>query len=364
VSGKPFRGRPAQELSDRDQTASDLDQSAADLDQTLSDDDRFSAELDQQAADRDQASADRDQATIDEHQSSVVGADLFAQSRRDRSQSTRERDISSEARSAIAMLRDENAERRDRLADERDAASKARDRLAAKVDAEVELLDERRASEDLEPAVRGVEFLRWMADERRRASQARIRAAAYRDAAALDRDQAARDREHSAADRQEAVRELAIESVDFLTGALRRRTGLAAIGREMDRTARSQEPLVVAFVDVDGLKAINDSEGHPAGDNALRAVAGCIRQGLRSYDVVTRFGGDEFVCSIAGQDLTGARQRFDEIAVELSRESARYTITVGFALRGPRETIDEVIDRADAAMIAKRPQRSKHHLTV
>jgi diguanylate cyclase (GGDEF)-like protein len=151
--------------------------------------------------------------------------------------------------------------------------------------------------------------------------------------------------------------QLVIEGVDHLTGALRRRTGMIAITREMDRTRRSQEPLLLAFVDVDGLKAINDVHGHPAGDAILRSVAECLKDGLRSSDVVVRFGGDEFLCSLAGQTEAGGRARMDEICARLGGIGGGQTISVGLAERRGEEGIDSLIIRADTAMIARRRER-------
>ena len=145
------------------------------------------------------------------------------------------------------------------------------------------------------------------AGDRKRAAAARAQAAIQREAAARDRERAAEDRRLAARDRAAAAGELALEGADYLTGALRRRVGLAAIQRELDRTSRTGERLVVAFVDVDGLKAINDRDGHAAGDDRCARWPGRSWQHLRSYDVIVRFGGDEFVCSLSGQDSAGAR---------------------------------------------------------
>ena len=164
----------------------------------------------------------------------------------------------------------------------------------------------------------GIEILLRAAGDRKRAAAARAQAAIQREAAARDRERAAEDRRLAARDRAAAAGELALEGADYLTGALRRRVGLAAIQRELDRTSRTGERLVVAFVDVDGLKAINDKRGHAAGDDRLRAVAQAIMQHLRSYDVIVRFGGDEFVCSLSGQDAGGARD-----ALRADRDPAR-----------------------------------------
>jgi diguanylate cyclase (GGDEF)-like protein len=148
--------------------------------------------------------------------------------------------------------------------------------------------------------------------------------------------------------------ELASEGLDHLTGALRRRVGLVAIQRELDRTARSGEALVIAFVDVDALKTVNDERGHIAGDELLHSVAQSIKHGIRAYDVIMRYGGDEFVCSLAGSNVGGARTRFGEISQQLAAASAGATITVGFALRQDGETLDDLIVRADVAMLEER----------
>ena len=116
-----------------------------------------------------------------------------------------------------------------------------------------------------------------------------------------------------------------------------RRVGLAAIQRELDRTARSGEGLVVAYIDVDGLKRVNDTAGHTAGDALLGDVARSITHHLRSYDVMCRFGGDEFLCSLAGQNAEGARARFEEIGTQLSA-SAKGPPSPSVSLNGRRTT--------------------------
>jgi diguanylate cyclase (GGDEF)-like protein len=343
----------AQALSDLDQTMADADQTGSDLDQTTAEADQQSSERDQLASDRDQAAADSDQAVSDRAHTDGANGATYVRSRRARSQSTFERDLSSQARLETARIRDEAAARRDRMADDRDGAARARDRLAAALDADIERLELNSRGED-GAALTGIEVLLRAATDRRRAAASRARAAAQRDAAARDREQAAEDRRQAALDREAAARELAREGADHLTGALRRRVGLGAIQREMDRTQRTRERLVVAFVDVNGLKAVNDSLGHAAGDELLSAVARSIMQHLRSYDVIVRYGGDEFVCSLSGPDAAGARDRFDQIAAHLARTTKGATFTVGLAERLHEDSLEELINRADAAMIETR----------
>ncbi|MBA2695858.1 MAG: GGDEF domain-containing protein, partial [Actinobacteria bacterium] len=70
--------------------------------------------------------------------------------------------------------------------------------------------------------------------------------------------------------------------------------------REMARSSRAREALSVAFIDVDHLKQVNDTRGHAAGDRLLQHVADALRSRLRSYDLVVRYGGDEFICVMPG----------------------------------------------------------------
>jgi diguanylate cyclase (GGDEF)-like protein len=322
-----------------DQTLSEREQSAADRDETASEQDQLAAERDQHAADDDEAAREHG------HED----GNGYARSRRARAKSGRDRKTASRIRSQTAVARDEAATRRDQTASARDNAAAVRDELAAKLDADLARLD----LEEGEEAADEADALRRVRD-RHRAGVGRSRAAIQREAAAHDRALAAEDRAQAANDRSIAAEELAAEGVDDLTGAMLRRVGLHAIQREMDRTLRSGEGLVVAYIDVDGLKAVNDTAGHTAGDALLSSVADSITHDLRSYDVICRFGGDEFLCSLAGQDAEGARERFAQIGKRLSNATTGATITVGFAERAADDTVEILIGRADAALVEAR----------
>jgi diguanylate cyclase (GGDEF)-like protein len=207
------------------------------------------------------------------------------------------------------------------------------DRFAAPRRAELELraaLDRRRAAEDRASA----------ANERSRASAERAESARERNLAARDRAQAAVDR--------------AASETDELTHVRRRGAGMEQLRREIDRARRACEQLVVTFVDVDGLKRVNDSEGHLAGDALLVAVAGSLRACLRSYDVIMRFGGDEFVCALPNADLQDVRQRFAEVSETLASAPTHPSITVGFAQLDEHDSPEELIRRADRDLLARR----------
>ena len=344
-SNSPLEDGPDQQrVADRDQAAADADQTGGDLDQTVADTDQMHSQRDQAASDLDQRSADADQAMGDERDQAVT--DAYAQTRRARAWTTLERDVTTKARADAANVRDATATRRDRAAADRDEVATARDELAAALDAEVERLEKM-------PGSPGLNVLLRAAGDRKRAAASRARAAAQREAARFDREQAASDREQAARDRNAAAAELAMEGFDHLTGALRRRVGLAAIQREMDRARRTGERLVVGFVDVDGLKEVNDTGGHAAGDHLLREIVRAIQRELRSYDLVARYGGDEFVCALTG-DTDGIRARFRQMAAQFAQATAGASVTVGLAEMRPDESLEDLLARADADLLALR----------
>jgi diguanylate cyclase (GGDEF)-like protein len=253
-------------------------------------------------------------------------------------------------------VRDHVAELRDRAADDRDAAADARDRLAAALDAELASLERAvPAGPEGQP-----DALAEALQNRRHAAAARERAAIARVAAARDRQAARADRRRAAVDRETASAEIALEGTDYLTGALGRRAGLAALTRELARTRRAQQPLLIAFIDVDGLKALNDEHGHPAGDAILRAVVKSLESMLRSYDVVIRYGGDEFICVLCDQVAASIHSRFENVFAEFSH--VHHTdVSVGVAEAQAGESLEALIARADAAMIAARDARRGRH---
>jgi diguanylate cyclase (GGDEF)-like protein len=155
------------------------------------------------------------------------------------------------------------------------------------------------------------------------------------------------DRREAALDRTSAADHLRGTYRDTLTGALRRDPGREELGREVDRAHRTKSPLVVAFLDVVRLKRVNDEQGHSAGDRVLSAVGVALRGGLRSYDRVVRYGGDEFVCALPGADLTDAARRFDEVGEMLGLASPGARISIGLVELQTDESLDGVIDRAD-----------------
>ncbi len=129
---------------------------------------------------------------------------------------------------------------------------------------------------------------------------------------------------------------------------------MVELEREIARARRSEQPLVLAFLDVDGLKAINDTGGHAAGDRTLLDVADACRAKLRSHDLVIRYGGDEFVCVLSGLDLSAAAKRFALVNAALAQAPDPGSVTIGLAQLRPADSPRELLARADAALYAER----------
>jgi diguanylate cyclase (GGDEF)-like protein len=195
------------------------------------------------------------------------------------------------------------------------------------------------------------------AHDREQAKEDRARAANDRQRATEERAQSAHDRALAAQDRAQAALDREASENDDLTHVLRRGPGMQQLQREIDRAHRASEELIVTFIDVDGLKAVNDTQGHLAGDLLLIAVADSLRKCLRSYDVVMRYGGDEFVCAMPNADADDVGQRFADVSTAIAAGPIKCSITVGFAELGEDHSAEDLIRRADADLLARRGRR-------
>lgn len=153
---------------------------------------------------------------------------------------------------------------------------------------------------------------------------------------------------------------------DTLTGVGTRSLLEQELPRCRDRCARTCRPLAVAFIDVDGLKPVNDRLGHAVGDDVLRRLASSISAAAGEDAVVCRFGGDEFVVIMPGRDLAGAAMVADRMRRGAMQEGRRggedqlgVTLSIGCAALGSDELEGRAAHRlvcmADEAMyVAKR----------
>jgi diguanylate cyclase (GGDEF)-like protein len=313
--------------------AADGDQGASDADQTRSDEDRTASERDDADATRDQLASDNDQASADRQLPRHPDATAFAAyeaSRLARERGTIDRLASHANRSMTSGLRDATADARDASADDRDEVARRRDARAQAVEQAIVASDA--------PILKKFERLR-------------ARAAADRHRASKERIEAARERV-----RLEA--ELHSAHLDQLTGAYRREMGTLALQHELERAQRAEGRFVIAFVDVDGMKKVNDGQGHAAGDHVLQTLVWHMRSKLRSFDPVVRFGGDEFVAGLGGIGLEDAARRFTSIDRSVRGELG-VGISVGLAELEPDETLERLTARADAALLEAKSQRGE-----
>ena len=155
---------------------------------------------------------------------------------------------------------------------------------------------------------------------------------------------------------------------DALTGLLNRAAAFEMIGRDLSRVVREGGSVMAMFIDLDGLKPINDEHGHAAGDDALRMTAEALRAATRSSDIVARIGGDEFLVAGVVDDghteieETAERIRrrvSDQVVVCVGAQIAlRCSIGIAAAARGA--SVESLINDADAALYeAKRRGRNQ-----
>ena len=320
------------------------EQELAASDRALADADQTDSDSDQLAADRDQAASDRDLA---------AGGDTEAResSREVRERSALRREHSAEARLNTASERDASAHSRDLAALARDRAADARDLAMAQRDAASERELDARAITSAEAVAEAARQRKRAAENRAQAAAQRALAAQDRQAAAGDREQAARERLRALVDREALARQVAIAETDPLTGARSRAAGLPDLDHELDRCRRTGAPLAVAYVDVVGLKILNDTEGHSAGDALLRRVVRVIGEHLRSYDLIIRVGGDEFLLVMSDMTLADARRRCSDISAALAATPAGGEISTGFAELAPDDNATDLIARADRELL-------------
>jgi diguanylate cyclase (GGDEF)-like protein len=161
---------------------------------------------------------------------------------------------------------------------------------------------------------------------------------------------------------QERIEELdELAHQDTLIDMPNRRGFMRALERFIDRAKRYGEPAAMLFVDLDGLKSINDSFGHQAGDVALIQVAHLLVGGVRRSDVVARLGGDEFAILLAHSTEDNAHETASRLAdlianceIKHDGDELPLSVAIGVAMIGPDDDAETIMARADEEMYRRK----------
>lgn len=157
----------------------------------------------------------------------------------------------------------------------------------------------------------------------------------------------------------EQIRQLATH--DDLTGLLNRRAMLDRMQLEQRRSLRSGSPLLIAQLDIDHFKAVNDTHGHAAGDLVLQSFADTVRRNVRDTDVLARWGGEEFVlllCDTPAADAVALMERLRQavqamqVPVAQGGQPITVTVSIGLARHTPADPLAGTLERADRALYA------------
>ena len=157
-----------------------------------------------------------------------------------------------------------------------------------------------------------------------------------------------------------------LSATDELTGLLNRRGFYDQFARNLARADRHGEQGALLLVDLDGLKGINDSLGHLAGDRALCFTANLLSASVRRTDHVARLGGDEFVVVLTNTTVEQAHDRVAAIGqlingatVPWKHGQIQLRVSIGLAPFGPRADVDALLQQADLALYESKNQGAR-----
>ena len=150
-----------------------------------------------------------------------------------------------------------------------------------------------------------------------------------------------------------------LSELDDLTGSFNRRCIMGVLDEEIARAHRGQAPCSVALIDLDWFKRINDTYGHPTGDEVLRTFAITVFANIRPIDKFGRYGGEEFLLLLPDTSGEGAARILDRLRAIVAdldwsafSPGMQVTISAGVATLKPNETPDIILARADSALYA------------
>jgi diguanylate cyclase (GGDEF)-like protein/PAS domain S-box-containing protein len=167
-------------------------------------------------------------------------------------------------------------------------------------------------------------------------------------------------RKNAEKEKEELIKTLNyLSTTDSLTGLLNRRALNDMLQHEIERSKRYSTELSLIICDVDMFKLINDTYGHSAGDRALMVVSDVLRQTLRKADILSRYGGDEFMIILPETSLAGAQSLAEKIRAAVERQELEVpgdkrtglTLSIGVAsCCSPEDNLDTIVSLADTAL--------------
>lgn len=163
-----------------------------------------------------------------------------------------------------------------------------------------------------------------------------------------------------------------LAATDPLTGLYNRRALTDLSQRELDRARRSGEPPAFLIIDVDDFKTVNDRYGHDAGDAALQAISSHLKSVLRSHDVVSRFGGDEFAALLPVTTETEAQKIAERLSAVVrntpllfNHQEIRLSISIGVAVSDLEQPyFNDLLHRADQSLYSGKKGRKMTGLSL
>lgn len=151
---------------------------------------------------------------------------------------------------------------------------------------------------------------------------------------------------------------------DPLTGLWNRRYFNMRLMEEMERTKRSDSPLCIALIDTDNFKGVNDSYGHVAGDELLSEIAKTMRHKTRAFDIIARWGGDEFAIIFPDTTTDGALVVAERIRLAVSDNKNTYNVTlsIGVLAVDGKTSLRRTLELVDHALY--KSKKKKNETTV
>lgn len=159
-----------------------------------------------------------------------------------------------------------------------------------------------------------------------------------------------------------------LASIDGMTGVLNKKSGLGYLEREFKLSQSNNKNLVVCFIDVDGLKTINDNFGHEEGDKLLMIISKILKEGIRKTDFVARMGGDEFLIvfpETTMQEVIKVWGRILKLVEKVNHDYEEYSVSFSYGFYEhikkleENSCIDEIIKSADIEMYKMKREKRR-----